>query len=112
MSLKIGKHIRPWGETTTFAEFAKKFKSEMKNTIHWHTSYGVSTVPEEYLHRLFKLALPYEAVASNHRYGEEEYYNEINDWLGENCKDMVMHTNIAYRFENEDEAIQFKLRWG
>ena len=46
--------------------------------------------------------------------------NEINDWIRNNCNGLVYYadvgvthfgTHLAYRFEQEEDMVAFKLRW-
>lgn len=96
----------------SFKEATDKFKNEQaKNPklIHWMTTYDIALLPADVLFPLFDKALPNKVRADDSHYGK---YEPLTKWISKNCKGMVTHVNIHFWFEDEREALMFKMTWG
>ena len=102
------------GVEYTFQDSADSFKQDDTNLngMHWHSTYGVTIIPDRFFSFLINAAMPYKATASSERYAESKYYDELCSWLEENSVGKWVQTNIHFRFEIEEDALLFKLTWG
>lgn len=109
---KPGKSISVTDIHGSLKETRDKFiKEQTKNPkiIHWMTTYNIAMLPADILFPLFDKALPNKVKANDSHYG---YYDPLLNWIDKNCKGMVTHVNIHFWFEDEKEALMFKMTWG
>jgi len=107
-----GKSLSTMDIHGAFKEATDKFKkrqAENPELIHWMTTYDIAMLPADVLFPLFDKALPNKVKAHDSHYGK---YEPLTKWIGKNCNGMVTHVCLQFWFEDEREALMFKMMWG
>ena len=98
------------------SEFSEDFhkrireKTYSSRMVDWVITWDVGIVEKNKLWPIFKKALPYEAMV-NEKYHSKSGFDKLGKWIDKNCTGLWTHSTIIYRFELEEDAMAFKLRW-
>ena len=85
----------------------KEYSSRM---VDWMITWHIGIVDEHKLWALIERAFPYK-VTANEKYYSPRGYEKMGKWIDKNCTGMWTHSTMIYRFEFEEDAVAFKLRW-
>ena len=63
--------------------------------------------------KYFEIAIPIQIFTTMmfNEYKNDDIYAKINHWCSENCKQAIWLRITTWRFELEEDAMAFKLRW-